>query len=210
MSALLHFLGLLLAIAALTLLIISAALKATASYTVGSVIFGSTLILLYAASTVFHFCPRNIQQKKILERIDHAMIFVLIAGTYTPICLVMQPRAWGWSIFGIVWGLAVIGATLKLTGTPIKRWISTVIYVAMGWIIVIAIQPLLNWINFQSLIWLVIGGVSYTIGAFFFSLDKEDYSKKSLRMHNIFHLLVIAGSISHFWAILELIEQVNL
>jgi len=207
-SAFLHFLGLLLSIAALVLLVAFAATHATAAYTVGAAIFGSTLILLYATSTIFHMCPRGIQKKRVLLKIDHVMIYVLIAGTYTPVCITMESKGWGWSIFGVVWGLAAIGVWIKLRGIMLNQWLSTGIYIAMGWLIVIAFGPLTQWLNPASIIWLIIGGSAYTLGCTFYFLDRNDATPFSLRMHDIFHLFVIAGSVSHFWAVLELIGQV--
>ncbi|PIR48202.1 hemolysin [Candidatus Peregrinibacteria bacterium CG10_big_fil_rev_8_21_14_0_10_55_24] len=208
LSALTHFLGFLLAIAALVLVVTAAARTQTSADTVGASIFGATLIFLYAVSTVFHLCPRSVQAKKMLQRLDHAAIYVLIAGTYTPVCLTMTSRGWGWSLFGVIWGLAAVGVILKLSDVRIARWFSTMLYIAMGWVVVIAIVPLAAWLNAAATFWLVLGGSLYTTGCFFFLLDRGDASVRSLRMHDVFHLFVIAGSVSHFWAVFALIEQI--
>ncbi|RLD41113.1 MAG: hemolysin D, partial [Bacteroidetes bacterium] len=130
-----------------------------------------------------------------LNIFDHAAIFLLIAGTYTPFALVTLHGPWGWTIFGIVWGLAVVGIILKLFYTGRYNLLSTIIYIVMGWIIVIAIKPLVEALPFDGLMWLLAGGLSYSIGAIFFLWDKMPYN------HAIFHVFVVAGSACHFVAV---------
>ena len=180
-------------------MLVSGALYGNVAHIVGFAIFGSSLILLYSTSTLYHFFPKEHRVKNILQRIDHSMIFILIAGTYTPILLLIPQRGWGWSIFGVIWGLTIIGFILKIIGIKMKNWVSLLIYIAMGWLIVVAINPLMQWITPQALWWLVAGGVLYTFGCIFFSLDKIVRRTHWFGMHEVFHIFVIAGSFSHFW-----------
>jgi hemolysin III len=202
-SSLLHFIAALLSIAGLVLLIIFAALKATAWHVIGFSIFGATLILLYFASTIYHFASKSKKAKKVLEKIDHAMIYVLIAGTYTPICLTALRGPLGWSILGVIWGLAALGIVFSTLG-GLNKIIETIIYVVMGWIIVFAMFPLLETIQLGGFAWLLLGGVFYTIGAVVYAIDNKFPTKSRwFTLHELFHLLVMAGSFSHFWVMLH-------
>lgn len=203
-SATIHLIGLLLSIAALTLLVVFAAIYSTAWHVVGFSIFGTSLILLYLASTLYHFFHVTSKAKEIFKKIDHAMIHILIAGTYTPICLVAIRGAWGWSLFGIIWGLAITGILLKIL-INIKPWISAMIYLFMGWIIIIAFVPLGKSIPSEGLWWLFAGGIFYTIGVLLLGLDRIVPRTRWFGMHEIFHIFVLAGSFSHFWLMLKYI-----
>ncbi|MFH1667531.1 MAG: hemolysin III family protein [Candidatus Komeilibacteria bacterium] len=203
LSSLTHLIAALLSIAALVVMIVFSSQYGTAAHIVGVTIFGSSLIALYLASTLYHIFPRGTRTKYILRRIDHAMIFVLIAGTYTPIALAIPQRGWGWSIFGVIWGIALIGIVIKCLGLKMTGWLSVVIYIAMGWLALIAINPLMQWLTFHALKWLFIGGLFYTIGCIFFGLDKLLPRKRWFGMHEVFHLFVIAGSASHFWLMIK-------
>jgi len=205
LSALSHFIGALLSIAALVLMIIYAALHGTAAHVVGFSIFGASLILLYAASTIYHWIPKDRHAKLILRRIDHAMIFVLIAGTYTPLCITMASAAWGWSLFGVIWGLALIGIIIKAIGIQLKNWVSPVIYICMGWLLVVAFSPLVEWLPLYAIYWLIAGGLFYTLGVIFYGLEKVLPRTRWWGMHEVFHLFVVAGSFSHFWLMLKYI-----
>lgn len=198
-SSITHFLGFLLSIAALVILVIFAVLKATAWHIVAFSIFGSALILLYLASSLYHFMPKSSKAKNVFRNIDHSMIYVLIAGTYTPICLTVLRGGLGWSIFGIIWGLAILGIVLKATGILTNYWLSTPIYIIMGWIIIIAIFPLIEFLPLAGLWWLIAGGILYTFGTLFLGLEKILKKSRWLSMHDIFHLFVLAASFSHFW-----------
>ncbi|MFZ2979021.1 MAG: hemolysin III family protein, partial [Candidatus Magasanikiibacteriota bacterium] len=143
--------------------------------------------------------------KKIFQRLDYSMIFVLIAGTYTPITLTMPQRVWGWTLFGIIWGLAIIGIMLKIFNIKIKEWLSVSIYLIMGWLLFIALNPLLQWLVPGAFKWLLVGGLFYTVGCVFFMLDKFVPRTKWFGMHEVFHLFVMAGSISHFWLMFKYI-----
>ncbi len=199
LSSLTHFLGALLSVSALVLLVVFAVKDGNASHVVGFSVFGASLIILYGTSALYHFFQRETRIKIIFQRLDHAMIFVLIAGTYTPIALLMPHRAWGWSIFGVTWGLAILGIVIKISGVNIREWISVVIYILMGWLAVIAIQPLLQWLSTSALMWLFLGGIFYTVGCIFFALDNIMPRVRWFSMHAIFHLFVMAGSFCHFW-----------
>ena len=189
-----HAIGLLLSIAALVLLIIHASSNGTARHIVSFTIFGASMILLYSASTLYHYSQTpNIRRK--LNILDHASIYVLIAGTYTPFTLVTLKGALGWTIFGITWGIALVGVFLKLFYTGKYDKISTIAYVAMGWIIIFAVKPLIENLPLNGLYWLLAGGVFYTIGAILYSIKKIKFN------HAIFHIFVRLGSFSHFMAI---------
>jgi hemolysin III len=189
-----HFIGLLLSIAALVLLIIHASYNGNARHIVSFTIFGASLILLYSASTIYHYVQKPELRRK-LNILDHASIYVLIAGTYTPFTLVTLKGALGWTIFGITWSIALIGIFFKLFYTGRFDKISTIAYVAMGWIIIFAIKPLIDTLPINGLYWLFAGGIFYTLGAVLYSIKKVPYN------HAIFHVFVLLGSFSHFMAV---------
>ena len=189
-----HAFGLFFSVVALVLLVIRASNDGTVWHIVSFSIFGFSLILLYAASTFYHSAKTPIVRKR-LNIFDHASIYILIAGTYTPFALVTLNGTIGWVIFGITWGIAITGVVLKLYFTGRYDKISTIAYVLMGWIIVIAIEPLLNNLSEEGLSWLLAGGISYTIGAILYSMKKLKFN------HAIFHLFVLLGSFCHFISI---------
>ncbi len=189
-----HGLGVVLSVVALVLLVVYAAKTGTVWHVVSFSIFGSSLILLYSASTIYH-SSKNPKWREKLNIIDHSAIYVLIAGTYTPFCLVTLNGTIGWVIFGISWGIALVGIVLKLFFTGKYERASTIAYVLMGWIIIFAIKPLVENLPQNGLIWLLIGGLSYTIGAVLYSIKSLKYN------HAIFHVFVLLGSFSHFMAI---------
>lgn len=198
-SSLSHLVAALLSIAGLSVLVTLAALNATALHVVSFSIFGAALILLYLASTLYHFIPHDHPRKDLFQLLDHSMIYLLIAGTYTPLALLVLAPAWGWSIFGAVWGLASAGIFLKLFRLHTPRWFLPALYLLMGWLIVIAFAPLRDALTMEGIFWLVIGGVFYTIGTVFFALDGKMSFRPWLTFHDIFHVLVMVGSMSHFW-----------
>ena len=189
-----HGIGVVLSIVALVLLVVYAAKTGTVWHVVSFSIFGSSLILLYSASTIYH-SSKNPKWREKLNIIDHSAIYVLIAGTYTPFCLVTLNGTIGWVIFGISWGIAIVGIILKLFFTGKYERASTIAYVLMGWIIIFAIKPLVENLPQNGLIWLLIGGLFYTIGAVLYSIKSLKYN------HAIFHIFVLLGSFSHFMAI---------
>lgn len=198
-SSLTHFIGFLFSIAGLVLLIIFGTLYGSASHIVGFSVFGTGLILLYLASAIYHIIHVENPTKKLFQKIDHAMIYVLIACTYTPLLLVLPHRAWGWSLFGIIWGLALLGVALKLFKKKVTKVFSSLLYLIMGWLIVIAFPILNSVLSSEAIFWLALGGIFYTIGIIFFALEKKFPRTGWIGMHEIFHLFVMAGSFSHFW-----------
>ena len=189
-----HAIGLILSIVALVLLVTHATLHGDVWHIVSFSIFGASLIILYAASTFYHSAKKS-ELRNRLNIIDHASIYVLIAGTYTPFTLVTLKGTIGWVIFGISWGLALTGIILKLFFTGKYNLMSTIMYVLMGWVIVFAIKPLINNLPLAGLLWLVAGGISYTIGAILYGIKKIKFN------HAIFHMFVLTGSFCHFMSV---------
>jgi len=191
-----HAFGFVLSLIGLVLLVLKASKLTGRLPLISAVIFGSSLILLYAASTLYHSAKETTLRSR-LNIFDHASIYVLIAGTYTPFALVSLIESVGWILFSVIWGVALIGVSLKLFFTGKYDKLSTLMYVLMGWIIVGVLKPLLSSVAFEGLIWLLIGGIAYTVGALFYSFDK-------LKMnHAIFHVFVLIGSATHFIAIYQ-------
>ncbi len=189
-----HAIGFFLSIIAIILLVVHSSLHGGVLHIVSFSIFGISLCVLYAASTLYH-SAKGLERRSRLKIFDHASIYVLIAGTYTPYTLVALEGTTGWIIFGVAWGAALIGITLKLFFTGRYSIVSTIMYVVMGWIIVFAIKPLINSLPIEGLFWLFGGGLAYTIGAILYSI-------KAIRFnHAIFHILVLIGSFCHFISI---------
>jgi hemolysin III len=157
-------------------------------------VYGVALVLLYSASTVYHSVRGR--AKAIMQKVDHFSIYLLIAGSYTPFCLVTLRGPWGWTLFGIVWGLAVIGMLQEIKPRSEARVMSIVIYAVMGWIVLVAVKPLIAALGTAGFTWLALGGVLYTVGIIFFA-----YDTRFRHWHGIWHLFVIAGSLMHFVAI---------
>mgnify|MGYP001373156068 FL=1 len=190
-----HGLGAVLAIAGLTVLVAYATRYGDSRHIVGSAIFGSTLVLMYTASTLYHSIPLP-RARKVLRIIDHTMIFFLIAGSYTPFTLVTLNGRWGWILFGITWGLALAGVVFKVFTAGRFRKLSLAIYLGMGWCAIVAIRPLIETLATGGLVLLVIGGLCYTGGVVF-------YVRERLRYHHaIWHVFVLAGSAFHYFAVL--------
>lgn len=198
-SCLTHMAGAILSIVGLVFLVVMAAKTKTPWHIVGFSIFGASLILLYTASTVYHMLNISDKVNLILRKIDHMMIFVLIAGTYTPICLTVLRGVWGWVILSVVWAIAISGIFLKGFWMNAPRWLSTAIYLVMGWIVVIAIYPLSKTMPLTGLILLGVGGLMYTVGAVIYGLKWPKINFKYFGFHDIFHIFVLAGSLSHFF-----------
>jgi hemolysin III len=185
-----HGTGFAASIAALVLLIVQASLNGTVWHKVSFSIFGASLLLLYAASTLYHNSKKP-ELRKRLKVVDHASIYVLIAGSYTPFTLVTLNGTIGWVIFGISWGIAVSGIILKLFFTGKYNLLSTIMYVAMGWLVVFFIKPLMGSLPLGGLLWLMAGGISYTVGAVIYMIKKIPLN------HAIFHVFVLIGSACH-------------
>ena len=190
-----HGVGFLAALAAIPILVVHAAREGGAGPVVGGAIFGSAMAVLYLTSTLYHAFPKG-KGKQLLRRLDHSAIFLLIAGTYTPFTLGALGGAWGWSLFGTIWGIAVIGILVKLIFGPRFPKVSSAMYVAMGWLVLIAIRPLTANVPGWGLVLLVLGGAFYTGGVVFYLAPRLRFA------HFIWHLFVLAGTTSHFFAVL--------
>lgn len=189
-----HAFGILLSIIALVFLVLKASIQGNVWQIVSFSIYGASLIMLYTASTIFHSSKDEILRNK-LNIVDHASIYVLIAGTYTPFVLVTLRGPVGWVVFGVIWGLALTGIILKLFYIDKYSLLSTIMYVLMGWVMIFAIKPITNSLALGGLIWLLAGGIVYTVGAVFFSLKNLKFN------HAIFHIFVLLGSFCHFMSI---------
>lgn len=190
-----HGTGFIAALIALPILVLSARRHGAAAI-VGAGVFALTMLLLYLTSTLYHALAPN-RAKRVFQILDHGAIYLLIAGTYTPITLGVLRGAWGWALFGLVWALAILGVVLKSVKGIRHPRLSTAIYVAMGWMILIAAKPLWNSMPKWGLFWLGAGGVAYTAGVWFFAVSRIRYA------HLVWHLFVLAGSACHFIAVLR-------
>lgn len=189
-----HGIGALLAMGGVAVLVTLAALRGTVWHVVGCSVFGGSLVLLYLASTLYHAIPVP-RAKRALQALDHAGILFLIAGTYTPFTLVTLRGPWGWTLFGIVWGLAVLGVGLELLA-PRRRVLAVALYLVMGWTAVIAMRPLMAAMAAGGIRLLVLGGVAYTVGVVFYAWRRLPYH------HTLWHGFVLLGSVAHFLAVL--------
>lgn len=167
------------------------------------VVFGLSLIFLYTASTLYHLISSKDQVILFLRKLDHSMIFVLIAGTYTPICLIALEGTWRWALFSLIWAFAIIGIIIKLVWFNAPRWLSTLFYIGMGWLAVFAISPLSKVLPSSALALLVSGGVVYTLGGLIYALKWPKLGLKHWGFHEIFHLFVLGGSFLHYMLIIQ-------
>ena len=190
-----HGLGIVLSLAGLVALVTTASRTGDTWDVVASAVYGVTLVLLYLTSTLYHSIPHP-PAKRILRILDHSAIYLLIAGTYTPFTLVLLRGPWGWTLFGLVWGLAILGITLKVAAIGRFRRLSLVLYIGMGWLVVIALGPLTAALARGGMILLVLGGLAYTSGVLFYVWRRLPYH------HAVWHAFVLAGSVLHFFAIL--------
>ena len=190
-----HGVGVLAALAATPFLVLAAARRGGAAAIVGASVFAGTAVVLYLASTLYHALPRN-KAKRVFQVIDHSAIFLLIAGTYTPFTLGVLRGAWGWTLFGVVWGLAVLGITLKAVGGIGYPRLSTTLYLGMGWLALIAIRPLWVHVAGAGWLWLIAGGLAYTAGVAFYAAERVRYG------HFVWHVFVLMGTVCHFFAVL--------
>ncbi|TWI55021.1 hemolysin III [Pseudomonas duriflava] len=189
-----HLIGVVLAFMGAVWLLIVASIDGDPSKIISVVIYGITLVLLYSTSTIYHSVQGR--AKVIMRKVDHLSIYLLIAGSYTPFCLVTLQGPWGWSLFGIVWSLAIIGMLQEIKPRSEARVLSVVIYAVMGWIVLVAVKPLLTALGSVGFTWLLAGGCLYTLGIIFFA-----YDRRFRHWHGIWHLFVMAGSLLHFVAI---------
>lgn len=190
-----HLVGAVLALVGLALLVVLAAHQGNPWKIVSFSIYGFSLLLLYTSSALYHSL-REGKAKNVLRKFDHLSIYLLIAGTYTPFTLVSLHGVWGWSIFGAVWALAILGIVVDSLPQKGVRVLPVVIYVIMGWCILIALKPLLQALPMMGFVWLLLGGIFYTIGIVFFALDT-----RVRHFHGIWHLFVLAGSLSHYFSV---------
>ncbi|HEY3406271.1 MAG TPA: hemolysin III family protein [Ohtaekwangia sp.] len=197
-NAITHGIGTLLAIAGLVLLIVFAAIKGNAWHIVSFTIFGATMVILYLASTLYHSLTHE-KAKFLFRKFDHMSIYLLIAGTYTPFCLVVLQGWIGWTFLGIVWSCAILGIVLKAFHTGKKEKLSTLLYVMMGWVGMLAAKPLYEAMPQSSFVLLLAGGAFYTLGTLFFIKDKITY------FHGAWHVCVLAGTTAHFFSVLGLL-----
>jgi hemolysin III len=191
-----HGVGLVAGALAAPVLIYAAVRRGDPPFIVGACIFAATIVLMYLSSTLYHALPEN-RAKRVFRVIDHGSIYLLIAGTYSPFTLGMLPNAWGWTLFGIVWGLAVLGIAMKSTGRAWHPIVSTGLYLLMGWLAVIAVRPIFAHLPTASIAWLAAGGVAYTIGVGFYAARRLRYG------HFVWHLFVVAGTACHIVAVIE-------
>ncbi len=189
------------------LLVYRATTEGTVWQVVSFSIYATSLIALWTVSTLYHSLNVSNAANRTLEQLDHAMIYFLIAGTYTPICLIVLRGGWGWSLFGINWGLAITGIILKLVFRQPPRGVVIlffVFYIIMGWLIIVAWVPLVSVLAKGGIFWLVLGGIFYTVGAVIFNIKRLNFTPQ-LGSHEIWHLFVMAGSFSHYWLMLKYI-----
>lgn len=189
-----HGVGLLLSVVALAILVVLASVYGNTWHIVSCSIYGTTLVLLYAASTLYHALP-DPRTKEIFRTLDYSAIYLLIAGTYTPFTLVNLRGGWGWSLFGVVWGTALLGIALEVFGPRRARSLSLALYLPLGWVAVFAAKPLFEHIAPGGLVLLFLGGLAYTGGVVFYAWERLAYN------HAIWHVFVLAGSVLHFFAV---------
>lgn len=190
-----HGIGALLSIAGLSVLVAYSTLNGNAWHIVSSSIYGASLVILYSASSLYHGIP-NPRAKQVLKQLDHAAIYILIAGTYTPFLLISLHGAWGWSLFGVIWSIAIFGVVVEFINVPQLKRLSLGLYLGLGWIVVIAIKPMLAQVATGGLLLLLLGGLSYSFGVIFYIRDKKPFN------HAIWHLFVLAGSVLHYFSVL--------
>ena len=190
-----HGLGLILAIIALPVLVVSATRAGSTHFTVGAGVFGATMVLLYLASTLYHSVTHH-EAKRFFRLFDHSAIFLLIAGSYTPFTLGVLRGAWGWTLLVIVWCLAIAGIVIKAFPRTRHSWVCMVLYLVMGWLAIVAIKPIWELVPAPGIVLILAGGVAYTGGLAFFAMRSLRYS------HFIWHLFVLAGTTCHFFAVL--------
>lgn len=199
-SAITHFIGMLMAMFAAVPLIIKALSAPDMIHALCLTIFIGSMILLYGASTAYHTFDLSDKTNKLLKKLDHCMIFVMIAGSYTPICVIVLSGVTGYSLLAIVWGIALLGIIFKLCWVTCPKWLSSCLYIAMGWVCVLAFTQIINALPPAAFNWLLAGGIIYTIGGVIYALKLPIFNSKhkNFGSHEVFHCFVIAGSVCHF------------
>ena len=212
-SGLTHCIGAGISLVGLVILIVFSSIWGNAYHVVSFTIFGTALFLLYLFSTLYHWLNVGPKALSVFRKFDHIMIYIFIAASYTPVCLTALRGGWGWSIFGIQWGLALLGTIFTAIWIKAPRAVTTSIYLAMGWTVIIAIYPLisvfltLNMLN--ALWWLLAGGIFYTIGGLIYGFKWPKLNFKNFGFHEIFHVFVMLGSACHYWFILHYLLQIH-
>jgi hemolysin III len=200
-NGLTHLAGALLAVGALAALVRLAVGAGTLRHLVACAVFGLSLVGLYTASALYHLLPLSARGVARLRRLDHVMIFALIAGTYTPFCLLALGGGWRWGLLALIWGLALGGMLLKLRWMRAPVWLSTALYVLLGWAALLAAPAFLRALPGRALGWVVAGGLIYTLGALIFALERPTPRRGAFGAHALWHLFVLAGSACHVWAV---------
>ena len=199
-SALTHFIAMILALCAASPLLIKAAQDPGSSHVLALTVFITSMILLYAASTIYHTLDISPKINRMLRKADHMMIFILIAGSYTPICVIPLKDTVGYPLLALVWTVAIIGMLIKAFWITCPKWFSSIIYISMGWLCVLAMVPLVQALPAAAFVWLVAGGVIYTVGGIIYALKLPLFNSRHqfFGSHEIFHLFVMAGSLCHY------------
>ena len=197
-SAITHGVGAVLGVLAAVVLVVGAARLGDVWKIVSFAIYGLSMTALYTASTLYHCVNATVAGRVALRKLDHASIYFLIAGSYTPVCLVALRGAWGWSLFGIIWALAIAGLVMSLTWINCPRVVTSTIYIAMGWLAVFAIYPLWQVLGFRGVAWLLAGGILYTVGGVLYALKWPGRDNPRFGCHEVFHVFILLGSIAHF------------
>ena len=203
-SAITHGAGILLAVIGTAVLAFRAISMGSMWHLVSYLIYGLTMLALYSASTLYHSLNVSVKGRMLLRKLDHTSIYLLIAGSYTPICLTVLRGPWGWSLFGVIWGLTVLGVILAFAWIMAPRWLTSTVYIVMGWLAVIAIYPLTQVLTASGMFWLLAGGILYTIGGVLYALKWPGRNNPKFGCHEIFHVFILLGSISHFILMLQL------
>ncbi len=199
-SALTHFIAMILAILAATPLLIKASSEPGWLHLAALAVFIISMILLYAASTIYHTLDISPKVNKLLRKLDHMMIFILIAGTYTPVCLIVLGDRTGWNLLALVWGIAAAGILIKALWITCPKWFSSLLYIAMGWVCILAITRIVQALPREAFLWLLAGGLIYTLGGVIYALKLPLFNArhKNFGSHEIFHLFVMGGSFCHY------------
>ncbi len=199
-NAITHFVAMMLAVFAAVPLLVKAGLSTDSRNFIAMVIFMTSMILLYGASAAYHTVTVSDKQLKLFKKIDHMMIFVLIAGSYTPVCLIVLGGAIGYQLLALVWGIALVGIVIKACWVTCPKWFSSMIYIAMGWVCVLVFGQLMSTLPTAAFLWLLGGGIVYTIGGVIYALKLPIFNSKhkNFGSHAVFHLFVMGGSLCHF------------
>ncbi|RBP44814.1 PAQR family membrane homeostasis protein TrhA [Garciella nitratireducens] len=208
-SAITHCIGILLSIFGTALLLRFSLIQGTLRHIISFSIYGGSLVLLYTASTVYHTLDISSKITEILRKIDHMMIFVLIAGTYTPICLIALKGVWRWGMLIAIWLLAFVGIFVKAFWMGAPRWLSTLFYTLMGWLAIVAIVPLIHSLPTGGIVWLILGGLFYSIGALIYGLKRPRLPFKHFGFHEVFHVFVLLGSFCHYLVMFQYVLKIS-